>query len=109
MKKGRKSPLKVACRPWPFPPRPGERRRAPLCKWVCRAGAAPRAAEFTGRRGVLRTWRAVLHPSTKRPGKWQVSVFDEQGAIGDSIRDTCTEALAARDIMPNNWKLVNVE
>lgn len=107
MTKGKKSPLKVACKPWPFKPRPGERKHKPLCKWVCRSGVPVRAASFISRRG--QHWTAVLHPSTKERGRWQVSIFDEMGAIGDSIRNTCTEALSARDIMPESWKLVDVE
>lgn len=35
----------------------------------------------------------VLHRSTKQPGKWQFSTFDEQGAVGDVNRDSCTRAV----------------
>lgn len=100
----RKSPLHVVCQPWPFPPKPGERRHKPLCKWVCRGPV--RAAEFVSRRDP--TQRAILHPSTKRAG-WQVSIFDRDGAVGDSITPTCDAALRARDIDPHGWKLVAVE
>lgn len=103
--KGRRSPIYAVCRPWPFPPKPGERHHKPICQWACRGPM--RAAEFVDRRDPSR--RAVLHPSTKRAGAWQVSVFDDQGAVGDVVRDSCTQALKARDITPGRWKLVAIE
>ncbi len=99
-----RSPLHVVCQPWPFPARAGERRHKPLCRWACRGPV--RVAEFVDRRNPQR--RAVLHPSTKQAGRWQVSVFDQQGAVGDVVRDSCAEALKARDISPGTWKLVEV-
>lgn len=99
-----RSPLHVVCQPWPFPPKPGERRHKPLCRWACRGPV--KAARFVSRRGPHFT--AVLHPSTKERGRWQVSIFDEMGAVGDTIRTDCREALAARDITPGRWKLVEV-
>lgn len=99
-----KSPVYVTgCRPWPFPRKPGERRRTVGCIWACRG--MPRAAQFSDRRNPARI--AILHRSTKRTG-WQVSRFDQYGAIGDVIRPTCSEALAASDIAPGQWKLVEV-
>lgn len=96
------SPIRVGkCTPWPFPPRPGERRRRSMCKWVC--ARTPRGAEFASRRGVPQT--AVLHPSTKKVGQWQVSFFDADGAIRDVIRPTCNQALADADIVTDLWKL----
>lgn len=100
-----RSPLHVVCQPWPFPPKPGERRHKPLCQWACRGPV--RAASFISRRDPRQT--AILHPSTKRLGEWQVSIFDADGALGDSIAKTCTDALRARDITPGLWKLVAVE
>jgi hypothetical protein len=38
-------------------------------------------------------WYAILHPSTKEPGRWQLSTFDEDGSWGDVIRDTPDKAL----------------
>lgn len=99
-----RSPLHVVCRPWPFSPKPGERPHKPLCKWVCRGPL--RGAEFVDRRDPRR--RAVLHPSTKQAGRWQVSVFDQGGAVGDVVRDSCAAALKDRDIVPGRWKLVAV-
>ena len=96
------SPVRVGkCTPWPFPPRAGERRHAPLCKWVC--ARTPRGAEFASRQGRPQT--AVLHPSTKKLGQWQVSFFDEDGAIRDVIRPTCDQALADAGVIPATWKL----
>lgn len=91
-----------------FDIRKGRKPPRPICRWVCRGPV--RGAEFVERpskRGPGR-FRAVLHPSTKQVGRWQVSLFDEDGAFGDSVRDTCTEALDARDITPSRWKLVTV-
>lgn len=99
-----KSPLYVTgCKPWIFPLKPGERRRTIRCRWACRGGL--KAAQFVDRRDP--TWTVVLHPSTKRTG-WQVSRFDRHGAVGDTIRPTCSEALEAADITPYRWKLVEV-
>ncbi len=67
--------------------------------------AGLKAAQFVDRRDP--TWTVVLHPSTKRTG-WQVSRFDQHGAVGDTIRPTCSEALEAADITPYRWKLVEV-
>jgi len=109
-----KSPLVVTCTPNPlvaFDRARGVTPKGPrqFCKWVCRTGARIRAAEFVGRRDWNRGWTAVLHPSTKEPGRWQLSLFDKDGAFGDSIRDTCAAALDARDIIPDHWKLKAVE
>jgi hypothetical protein len=108
-----KSPIRVACRPHPFTTYHAKRGLPPptprqVCKWVCRDGAEIRAAEFIGR-GTYRGWTAILHPSTKERGRWQVSLFAKDGAFGDSIRDTCTEALDAREVTPRSWKLKAVE
>jgi hypothetical protein len=40
-------------------------------------------------------WFAIIHPSTIEIGRWQVSYFDDRGAIGDTRRDTLGEALRA--------------
>lgn len=113
MKKRVKSPIVIKCKPNPFYAHdvkhgvpPGPRK---YCKWACRPGANVRGAEFVGRGKYNQGWTAVLHPSTKERGRWQVSLFDKDGAFGDSIRDTCDEALDARDIYPGQWKLKAVE
>lgn len=98
----RRSPVRVGnCKPWPFPPRPGERRHAPLCDWVC--DGSIRGAEFVNRRNPKLI--AVLHPSTKKAGQFQLSRFDEDGAIGDVVRPTCNAALKDSGIVPATWKL----
>lgn len=99
-----KSPLHVVgCQPWPFPRTPGTRRLIG-CRWACRGDL--KAARFNER---YSPWRyAILHPSTKRPGAWQVSRFDEQGALGDVIRPTCSAALKDAEIIAHRWKLVEV-
>jgi hypothetical protein len=48
-------------------------------------------------------WFGILHGSTKEPGRWQFSTFDEHGAIGDLIRDTPEQALWDYGIMPDGW------
>lgn len=98
-----KSPLHITgCRPWPFP-RPFGKRRTMGCHWTCRGDL--KAAQFVDRRDP--TWTVVLHPSTKRSG-WQVSRFDQYGAVGDVIRPTCSAALKDAEITPYRWKLVEV-
>lgn len=99
-----KSPIHVAgCTPWPFPPKPGERRRRPSCRWVCRVGAPVQGALFEDRQDA--TSSAVLHPSTKRLGAWQVSFFDAQGAIRDVVAASCTDVLRAAQLTPGRWRL----
>lgn len=101
MTKRQRSPLRVKCSPWPFELEPGERRRS-ICHWVC---DAPVAAEFTRRHSKYGPHTAILHPSTKGRGRWQVSFFDDLGAVSDVNRATCSEALKDADIVPSNWKL----
>lgn len=36
---------------------------------------------------------AIIHPSTKRPGEWQVSWWDTRGFSGDTTRKTKDEAV----------------
>jgi hypothetical protein len=36
---------------------------------------------------------AIVHRSTRNAGKWQVSFFDQHGAIGDAERNTRSDAL----------------
>lgn len=100
-----KSPVRVGeCFPWPFKPRRADEPRK-ICRWVCDAPRL-RAAEFVDRHNTKRT--AVLHPSTKRKG-WQVSFFDQHGAVSDVIRAGCDEALYDAGVRPASWKLKAVE
>jgi hypothetical protein len=75
-----------------------------VCRWIC--DRAPRAAEFVQRDDPRRT--AILHPSTKRKG-WQVSFFDQDGAVSDVIRADCSAALYDAGITPGAWRLRAVE
>lgn len=75
-----------------------------ICKWVCDAKRIG-GAEFVNR---VNGQRAVLHPSTKRKG-WQVSFFDDRGAISDIIAPDCTTALDNAGVTPAVWKLKAVE
>lgn len=79
----RQSPIRRVCEPGVFDD-------IKICKWVCN-GDDLKVAQF---RSTSRPdWFAVVHPSTKERGKWQVSDFDDRGAIGDVIRKSCTEAI----------------
>ena len=60
-----------------------------------------RGAEFTSRTRVGET--AIVHPSTKTAGKWQVSFFDEQGPSRDSQHSNLEDAL--KQVPPKRWKL----
>lgn len=68
-------------------------------RWAC--DARFQSAEFQDRRDPTRT--AIVHRSTKYPGAWQVSRFDAEGAVGDSKRSSCAEAL--REVPPTSWRL----
>jgi hypothetical protein len=73
-----------------------------ICKWKC-VGPV-RGAMFVERRNPSRY--AILHPSTKKPGTWQTSFFDEHGPWGDWPRATCDEAVA--DLRPREYRLKEV-
>ncbi len=99
------SPIRVGnCKPWPFKTAPGSPRRQ-LCEWVCHGRV--RGAAFSSRRGAAQI--AILHPSTKRVGHWQVSFFDDAGPVRDVLSPTCQGALRAAGIKPAGWRLSNVE
>lgn len=99
----RRSPIRASCKPWPFKQRRGERRRS-LCQWVCDRPVD--GAEFVNRRDPRFT--AILHPSTKKVGAFQVSRFVDGEALGDVIRASCTAALEDSHITPGSWKLRSV-
>lgn len=93
------SPVKLVCsQPWkPY----GDDMK--ICKWTCPRGGG--TVQFRNRKRP--EWFAVLHPSTKQKGKWQLSTFDERGAIGDVIRSSCEEALSDGGI-GRDWKIEEV-
>lgn len=79
----RVSPVRRVCKPGAF----DEIR---ICKWEC-DGNDLRVAQFRAKSHP--DVYAVLHRSTKQPGQWQFSTFDEQGAVGDVNRSSCTLAV----------------
>ena len=87
----RRSPLRVVCRTLAF--------GVKSCNW--KVVGDLRAAEFSSRTRSDET--AIVHPSTKALGKWQVSFFDEQGAVRDSQHPSAEDAL--RQVPPKRWKL----
>ena len=87
----RKSPLRVGCRTLAF--------GIKSCDW--KVVGDFRGAEFTSRTRSGES--AIVHPSTKRIGNWQVSFFDEQGPSGDSQHASSAEAL--KMVSPRKWKL----
>jgi len=87
----RKSPLRVACRTLAF--------GIKGCDW--RAVGPFRGAEFTSR--TRRGESAIVHPSTKTAGKWQVSFFDDLGPSRDSQHSSLEDAL--KQVPPKKWKL----
>lgn len=88
----KRSPIKVSCRPLLF----GLRK----CFWKP-TGAEIRAIEFASRADSRR--KTIIHRSTKRPGAWQVSTFDEDGPVGDAQFKTIDEAL--EQAPPMKWRL----
>jgi len=49
---------------------------------------------------------SVVHRSTKVPGRWQVSRFDADGAVGDV--ETADLTLALREVLPRLYRLASV-
>jgi hypothetical protein len=87
----RKSPLRVICRTLAFDIK--------SCEW--KVVGALRGAEFASR--TRRGESAIVHPSTKSVGKWQVSFFDELGPVRDSQHSSVEDAI--RQVPPKKWKL----
>jgi len=52
---------------------------------------------------------AVLHPSTKEKGKWQLSLFDKDGPWGDRVRKTCSEAAEELRYVFPKWRVTDWE
>lgn len=91
-----KSPVKLVCKQ-PFKD-VGDNMK--VCKWTCPTGGA--TVQFRSRDRP--EWFAILHRSTKQRGKWQVTHFDDRGAIGDVVRSTCEQALYDMGIN-RRWKI----
>jgi len=87
----RKSPLRVGCRTLAF--------GIKGCDW--KVVGPFRGAEFLSR--TRRDESAIVHPSTKSAGKWQVSFFDELGPVRDSQHSSVEDAL--KQVPPKKWKL----
>lgn len=99
------SPLKLQCerlfsrreaRDWKVP----RLENIKLCHWTCRGPL--KAARFVSRKRSGEY--AVVHPSTKTRGMWQVSLFDAEGPYGDMQRSTCNAAV--KEMPRTQWKLV---
>ena len=88
----KKSPLKVVCRPLAFP-------GMKACEWTVVGDF--RGAEFVSRSRPSEF--AIVHPSTKTAGKWQVSFFDDQGPSRDSQHPSAADAI--KQVFPRKWKL----
>ncbi|MBV8722248.1 MAG: hypothetical protein JO277_08870 [Candidatus Eremiobacteraeota bacterium] len=71
-------------------------------RWTC--DARLQSAQFQSR--IDPSEMAVVHRSTKTPGKWQTSYFDAAGATRDAQSGSCQEAL--RDLPPRRWRLRDV-
>ena len=87
----KKSPLRVVCRTLAF--------GIKACEWKV-------VGEFRGAEFVSRSRPgdfAIVHPSTKTSGKWQVSFFDDQGPSRDSQHSSVEDAL--KHVFPKKWKL----
>lgn len=72
-------------------------------RYVC-SGDVVTGIELQDRKDPRRT--AVVARSTKTPGLWQTSYFDERGPSGDTQRASCTDAL--QNLTPRDWKLRRV-
>lgn len=74
-------------------------------EWRCPVDADLEAAQFRSRKDERRV--AILHRSTKYPGEWQISMFDEQGPYADQRGATCDDALrnAGMTSDASGWKL----
>lgn len=71
--------------------------------WVCDDDAVA-AAEFRRRQNPREF--AILHRSTKKRDTWQLSFFDDQGAVRDVQAPSC--AIALREVPHWQWRLRQV-
>jgi hypothetical protein len=86
-----KSPIRVGCRTLAF--------GIKACEWKI---VGPfHGAEFLSRSRPGEF--AIVHPSTKTSGKWQVSFFDKDGPSRDSQHSSAEDAL--KQLYPKKWKL----
>ena len=94
-----KSPVKLVCfHPWKDVGDPMK-----VCKWKV---LTPRpTVKFRAR--YRKDWYAIMHPSTRDPGKCQVTHFDDDGPIGDVTRKDCETALYDMGI-GRDWKLERI-
>lgn len=86
-----KVPLRVVCRTLAF--------GIKSCEW--KVVGMLRGAEFASR--TRSDESAIVHPSSKTVGKWQVSFFDELGPVRDSQHSSVEDAL--KQVPPGRWKL----
>jgi hypothetical protein len=89
--------IKVEKIPWPFDDFP----EPPMLRFRCQPGL--RSAKFQHRKDLNKT--AILHPSTKVKGLWQLSKFDAQGPWGDT-EGTCDGLV--KELNPRSWRLRKV-
>lgn len=87
----RKSPLRVVCRALAF--------GIKSCDW--KVVGELHGAQFSSR--IRPDEYAIVHPSTKSVGKWQVSFFDELGPSRDSQHGSVEDAL--KQVPPKKWRL----
>lgn len=100
-----KSPLRVECHLFPLAKylKPGDKAKR-ICRWQC---VAPiKVAQFRSRRSPNRYY--ILHPSTRSPGKWQLTWFDEIGPAGHVEGKTCNEALRELSMSTKDVRLEHV-
>lgn len=72
------------------------------CEWRCTRNVA--GAMFRNRRHPRQT--IIVHPSSKRSGRWQASEFEGSKPVGDYERGSCSEVLYAAVHPARDWKLV---
>lgn len=90
--------------PWVHPDDPPDLKKLfkhekPMLRWRCTS--AFRSAQFQERKSPRHT--AILHRSTKRKGKWQLTFFEDGNPTSDIQGSSCDELL--RELRPNSWRL----
>jgi len=78
--------------------------QATTCKYVCTR--KPKVAQLAPMDSKHEEF-AILHPSTKERGKWQISLFDKHGPWGDRVRDTCSEAVQELAEIYQRWRVTD--
>lgn len=92
--KTKKSPIQVKCKLLAF--------GIKGCEW--KVVSEFRGAEFVSRKRPGEF--AIVHPSPKSIGKWQVSMFDKDGPVSDSQHSEVADAL--RRVSPKLWRLTQL-